>query len=292
MMIVLTLEESDIEYISGFPEYITFSANDPATIYYTLDGSTPDVNSLIAVGNVYLPTSGSTVTIKSIAISVDDTSSVLEVEYKTDVSDLDGPRRLGDEGIAVIPYGSDIVDNLSFNADGDAAQETSIEFSNLDIKASRTDIGGVMLDSKKSSIPFVNFAEGSSPNAETIESTPNDNAEFDPTAKFIIIDGSTDENFENQVVKIVNRTYNTFDPVSNFYKERLGQKEPVVTGNYVRSFYNPTTGVYVSYYWESLESRWIQSVQSVDKNRLSVGGSPEHPFVFRWIQDRALSQLF
>ena len=54
-MIVLTLEESGTEYISGFPEYVTFSTNDPATIYYTLDNSTPDASSLIAVGNVYLP---------------------------------------------------------------------------------------------------------------------------------------------------------------------------------------------------------------------------------------------
>jgi hypothetical protein len=291
-MIVLTLEESDTEYISGFPEYITFSTNDPSTIYYTLDKTTPDEDSLIAVGNVYLPTSGSTVTIKAIAISVDDTSSVLEVEYKTDSSNLDGPRYLNDEGIVVIPYGSDIVDNLSFDSEGNNAQETAVKFSDLEIKASRTDAGGTRLDPKKSSVPFINFAESSSQGIETMLSSPNDNAQFDPTARFIIIDGSTDEKFENQVVKFVNRTYNTFGPTSKFYKERLGQQEPVVTGNYVRSFYNPSTGLYVSYYWENLESRWIESIQRIDKDKLKISWKKEHPFVFRWIQDRALSQLF
>ena len=83
-MIVLTLEESGTEYISGFPEYVLFSTSKPATVYYTLDNSTPNINSLIAVGNVYLPTSGSAVVIKAIAISVDDTSTVLESEYKTE----------------------------------------------------------------------------------------------------------------------------------------------------------------------------------------------------------------
>ena len=291
-MIVLTLEESGTEYISGFPEYVTFTTSKPATVYYTLDNTTPDTNSLIAVDNVYLPTSGSTVTIKAIAISSDDTSSVLEAEYKTDSSNLDGPRYLGDEGIVVLPYDTESVDSLSFDSDGNEAQETSVEFSELEVKASRTNAGGVMLDPQKTSVSFVNFAKSSSQGVETIRSTPNDNAQFDPTARFIIIDGSTDEAFENQVVKIVNRPYNTFDPTSNFYKERLGQKEPIISGNYVRSFYNPKTGLYISYYWENLESRWIKSIQRIDKSQLKIGWSMEHPFVFRWIQDRALSQLF
>ena len=291
-MIVLTLEESSEEYISGFPKYLTFSVSKPATVYYTLDGTTPDEDSLIAVGNVYLPTSGSSISVKAVAISSDDASSVLETEYNTDSTSLDRPRHLGEEGIVVIPYGADIVDSLSFDSEGDDTQETAVELSDLEIKASRTDSGGVMLDPKKTSASFVNFAESPAQDAETIQSTPNDNVEFDPSAKFIIIDGSTDEAFENQVVKIVNRPYNTFDPVSKFYNERLGEKEPIVTGNYVRSFYNPVNGLYISYYWENLESRWIKSVQKIDKETLSIGPTMVHPFVFRWIQDRALSQLF
>mgnify|MGYP003953315559 CR=1 FL=1 len=291
-MIVLTLTESDVEYVSGFPEYVTFSTSKPATVYYTLDGETPDEDSLIAVDEVYLPTSGSSVTIKAIAISSGDTSSVLKSEYKTDSSNLDRPRHLGDEGIVVISYGADVVDNLSFDADGDDAQETAVEFSELEMKASRTDSGGVMLDEKKTSVSFVNFPDIQSQDTETIQSTPNDNAEFDPNARFIIMDGSTNEKFENQVVKIVNRPYNTFGPTSNFYNERLGEREPVVTGNYVKSYYNPSTGIYISYYWESLESRWIKSIQKIDKKRLNVSPRMSHQFVFRWIQDRALSQLF
>ena len=291
-MIVLTLEESTVEYISGFPEYVSFSTSNPATVYYTLDGTDPDETSLIAVDNVYLPTNGSAFTLKAIAISLDDSSAILEEEYKTDSTDLDGPRYLGDEGISILSYGAGVVDSLSFDADGNEAQEVAVAFSDLEIKASRTDSGGVMLDDKKTSIPFVNFSESSPISIETVESTPNDNVEFDPSARFIIIDGSTDAKFENQVVKIVNRPYSTFGPTSKFYEERLGQQEPIVTGNYVRSYYNPSTGIYISYYWESLESRWIKSIQKIERTELSVGPNVGSKFVYRWIQDRAMSQLF
>ena len=108
------------------------------------------------------------------------------------------------------------------------------------------------------------------------------------------MDGSTNEKFENQVVKIVNRTYSTFGPTSKFYDERLGEKEPVVTGNFVKSFYDKKTGTYTSYYWESLESRWIKSIQKVDipSKKIYRHSAGSKRFVFRWIQDRALSQLF
>jgi len=291
-MIVLTLEESVLEYVSGFPEYITLTANVPATVYYTLDGTTPDISSLIAVDKVYLPTSGSAFTLKAIAISIDDTSAVLEEEYKTDASDLDGPRHLGKEGIIIMPYGTSAIDSLSFDSEGDDAQETSIKFSDLEIKASTTDIRGIALEANTTSVSFVNLADSAPGDTEAIQSSPNNNVEFDPNARYISIDGSTNAAFQNQVVKIVNRPYSTFGPTSNFYKERLGQKEPIVTGNYVRSFYNPATNIYVSYYWESLESRWIKSIQTVDKKTLNISPRMEHPFVFRWIQDRALSQLF
>ena len=91
---------------------------------------------------------------------------------------------------------------------------------------------------------------------------------------------------------MVNRPYSTFGPTSKFYEERLGQQEPIVTGNYIRSFYDPSTGTYVSYYWENLESRWLTSIQKIEQTRLSIGSNMGVNFVYRWIQDRAISQLF
>lgn len=290
-MITLTIHESDNELMDGFPEYVSFDTDVPATVYYTLDGTDPDNNSLIAVGSVYLPTLSGTLEIRALAVAGDDESDVLEVVYENSSLDLSGARILGSEGIVVMRYDDAPADSLGVLADGSAAQEISVDSNDLDIKASRTNSGGEMITGGKTSRDFINFSRSNEVPRENASSNAG-SPTFDPSANFIIIDGFTDEAKEKQVVKIVNRPYSTFGPVTNFYTERLGQKEPIVTGNYVRSFYNPKTKKYVSYYWESLESRWIRSEQIVEKKGLRIGSGAEKRFVYRWVQDRALSQLF
>lgn len=291
-MIVLTLVESSEEYVSGFPEYIELSSSVPATIYYTLDGSEPTTSSLIAVEKIYLPTTSGSITFKAIAVSSSDSSDILETEYKTDSTALNGPRRI-EEGVLVLPYGQDIAESLSVKLDGSDAQSSSESFSDLDIKASAVSSDGFSLGDGKTSVSFINFPSRTVETDRFSSSSVNDNYYFDPSAKYILIDGSTSAQLENQVVRIINRTYNTLGTTSSFYKEQLGRSEPIITGNYVRSFYNQKTGVYTSYYWESLESRWLVSVQSIEPS--SGGTSPAYSknrFVFRWIQDRSTSSVF
>jgi hypothetical protein len=292
LMILLTIVEGDTELLDGFPETISFETDIPATVFYTLDGTTPTENSLIAIGKVFLPTLSGTLQVKAIAISGDDSSDVVSVKYENESTTLGGPRILGEEGIVVMGYGDEAVSSLGYTADGEAALKTSRDVNDLSLKGSKTDSIGVEIGGGKTSYSFVNFSLKNEPSLPKETSTPNSNPNFDPSAKFIIIDGSTDEARDNQVVKIVNRPYNTFGTTTNFYKERLGEKEPIITGNYVRSFYNRETGKYVSYYWESLESRWIRSEQTISKKTLKIGPRSVKRFVYRWIQDRALSQLF
>ena len=239
-----------------------------------------------------MPTLSGTLEVKAIAVSGDDSSDITTVKYENSSLDLGGPRILGEEGIVVMRYGAEAVDNLGYTSDGEDAQKTSIEVGELDIKSSKTNSRGEAFSDGKTSREFINFPARSKDLNPDVVSTPNDNINFDPSARVILIDGTTDEARNNQVVKIVNRPYNTFGTTTNFYKERLGEKEPIITGNFVRSFYNPKTNKYVSYYWESLESRWIRSEQTIEKKTLRIGSSAEGRFVYRWIQDRALSQLF
>ena len=235
-MIELSLLESTRQAVSGIPEYIEFESDVPSNIFYTLDESTPDSSSLIALGNIYLPTNLGSVTVKAVAISSNDSSEILEHRFYTVSTDLDGPRRIGEEGISVIPFGSEIINNLSEDLSGSPAQGSSVSFEDLDIKASVTDSSGVTLNPGSTSISFINTLVNSVDDDRFFTSEVNDNHMFDPSANVIVIDGTTQEKLDNQVVKIVNRTYNSIEPAGKFYRDRAAQSEPVVTGNYIKSF--------------------------------------------------------
>ena len=292
-MININIKESDFELLDGFPESIQIESDIPSTIYYTLDGSEPTVNSLIAIGDIYLPTLAGTIRVRAIAISGDKKSNLLEKTYKNDSTNIDGRRNLIDEGIKVFSDGGEAVESLGFNSEGDVSRKSLIPMVELDLKASKTDSIGNEIPGGKTSLDFVNFEIKKEVKKNKVVSSPNNNPNFDPLSPVIHIDGFSAEARQNQVVKIVNRPYNNFGPTTNFYKERLGQKEPIVTGNYVRSFYNPRTKKYVSFYWESLESRWIRSEQLLEgKETLFAAAGNGNRFVYMWVQDRALSQLF
>ncbi len=288
-MIELTLSQSSKEIIDGIPEYIELTSSVDSDIYYTLDGTMPSASSLLADGEIYLPTGVGTVTIKAIAITESSLSPVLDYTFYTSSTDLGAPRRIGDQGVVVMLSTSEAADGLSYDLSGEAAQELRDSFDSYDIKASVTTSDGTPLSPGETSASFVNLLRKRIVSDEFSSSSVNDNIYFDPKAKVIYIDGLSEQSLENQVVKIVNRTYNSFEPTSSFYEERRHRSDPLITGNYVRSFYNSKTGKYISYYWESLESRWIVSEQTISSSTSGSYPPSRNRFVFRWVDERGSS---
>jgi hypothetical protein len=291
--ITLTMTESETELIAGIPEYVEFSTNEPSTVFYTLDGTEPDDDSTIATGRVYLPTVVSTFTLKAVALIQESASVILEQRYAVEFLDKDRTGRIDYEGIRLLPANLLPIASLSFDADGYAAQQTVIEVDDLDIKTSRTNRIGedISYGSSKEFIRFVEYEVNGIEN-EYRSSPNNDNVEFNPNAKVIVINGYDQEDTESQVVKIINRPHGTMTVASPFYNEHLNQ-EPIVTGNFVRTMYNPNTQKIVFYYTESRENRWIKSIQKVENPiRLNITGSMSPGFVFQWIEDRAMSKIF
>jgi len=289
--ILLTLKESDIELVSGIPEYVEIYSDVPATIFYTLDGSEPDESSFIADGEVYMPTES--VTLKAIALSAELESDVLEISYYTDQSNISRARNVGDEGINIFPSGTEALESMSFDSDGDSAQETYIETLDLDIKSSTTSRLGFKID-KDSTVSFVNFPEATRDITKPYQgriSTTNNNDSFDPSAGLIIVDGSTEEAFRSQSVVVINRTSGSFDARGDFWNDHLKDR-PIISGNKVNSFYNPKNGKYVSYYYESRENRWIESIQSAEIGSKNLSPTHTERYVFRWVDSRHLSKLF
>lgn len=294
MIIILSIEESVNQIIGGFPEYIILSTNVPSTIFYTLDGTDPDESSEMFVDRIIMPTDGLTRTLKAIAYSGSITSAILEETYFTTTEDLNKSRLLGKEGISILPVGAVIIDSRSFDGEGNAAQETTIPFVDLDLVASTTNnIGEPIL--KGTSIDFINFSLEQPLIQPPIISSPNDNLNFDPKAAYIIIDGTTPEAIANQSVRIINRPHGTMDLHSRIHSQNQAGYQ-LLSGNFVRHMVNPRTGIATFYYRESRENRWIKSTQKIEGSGAleisSNSGGPPASFVFRWIEDRAQTKIY
>lgn len=293
MVIVLTLEESEDQIISGFPEYLILSTNTPANVFYTLDGSEPTEDSEIFVDKLYLPTDGLTITLRAIAISGIYSSAELEKTYFTHQKNVTKSRLIGKEGINLLPPGKIPVDNLSYDADGNPAQETAIPLEDLSLIGSTTDYIGQKLP-VDTTLDFVNFAKKEVKTPNTIVSSPNNNnINFDPKSAYIIIDGTTTENMENQIVKIINRPHGTMDLLSPIYA-RSQLNYQLNTANFVRYMIDPKSGKITFYYRDSRESRWLVSNQKTEAKSLNLSPSvgPPNSFVFRWIENRAQSKIY
>jgi hypothetical protein len=292
MVILLTLQESPEEIISGIPESVFLTANVPSTIFFTLDGTDPDIDSEMYVDGIAMPTSGTTITLKAIAISGIMQSAILEETYSTDQSGIDRTRLVGDEGINLLPPGSTVVDNLSVDEDGLPSQSSSIPFVDLDIQAStRNNIGEDIPGD--TTIDFINLPNRVRSPEPAAVSSPNDSIDFDPRASLIIIDGTTEENRENQVVRIINRPRLSMDLISPIHANNQGEQQ-LVTSHLVRTMRNPITGVITFYYRDSRENRWIKSTQIVESETLNISpnAAPPSSFVFRWIENRAQTKIF
>jgi hypothetical protein len=293
MAIILTVVESTNQIISGIPEYIEVETNISSMVFYTFDGTDPTIDSeFISGSRLLLPTDSSNVFLKLIAISGPDSSDIFEHEWTTALGAI--TKRFEEtQGINILPPGKEVVDSLSVNLGGDPARETSIEFVDLEMKASDRD-KFKKFDDGKTSLSFINFKLEMIISEEPYQSkvsTVNNNPDFDPKAGLIIIDGSTPEKMMAQSIKIINRPNNTMAPRSDSYGLRTGQ-ESIQTSNLVRYFVNPKTGKMVFYYFDSRECRWIQSIQQIAPKTLDIGQQVGNPKVFSWIQDPIMSKIF
>lgn len=287
MVILLTVKESENQIISGIPEYVEFETNVPATVFFTLDGTDPTVDSEIAVDQVHLPSHGKIVALKAIAVSGVFYSSILEETYYTTHADLERTRLLDKEGINVLSADGTPVANLTYDADGNPTQESEIPILELDIVTSKVNRIGEE-NPGRTSKDFIQFAETINKD-NSFKTTSLNDISFDPTAKVIVIDGSTQEARDSQVAQVINRPMGTMNPVSDFYNPHIEQ-HPLVSGSLVRPMYNPSTGKAVFYYMESRENRWIKSIQEVEYKTLNISPSTK-TVVFKWVDDRSMSKL-
>ena len=83
--ITISIVESPLHLLAGIPSNVTLDTNTPATIFYSLDGTEPTVDSFVAVGPIEMPTDSAYVVLRAFATDGISYSPIISQEYKTSV---------------------------------------------------------------------------------------------------------------------------------------------------------------------------------------------------------------
>jgi len=295
-VITITAIQQGPFFISGIPNNVILTTNVPATIFFTLDGTEPNLFSQIYLAPIDLPTTG-TVRLRVLAVSGADTGR-LSVVYSTDSSELSAPRRLPADGgasVVVDAYGVDpvVLDGYKPDDIGEViipARYADKLLKCYEIKCSRTGPDGYgpgtcvtlgPVPAEQRELASAVDPEASSPN--------DDNVFFNPRSLYIVLDGR--DGYGDESVYPINRPWgSSVDVVKYLQGRELLGSSPYISGSHLRTFYNPDKGIAVAYYLDMNEQRWIKSIQNYDPTQVpqALGDRRQtgQPLVFRWVYNR------
>jgi hypothetical protein len=296
-VISVSVTNSETEILAGVPRTVTISTNVPALIFYTLNGSAPNLFSTQYTGPIFLPTDQLTIILNILATNGTDSSPIVTEIYQTNMvdSNLRFPRNNTDEPPGfnlqgLYPFGDNEVP--SENLFGNPA-DVGVTVDNPALPATPTGFDGKGNPTGFTNHPFdiVNYnivystqnAEGETgpgignlpakvqidPPQPSIgpEQTNQFSNTFDPKA-FVIFQDSTKEN-PNDPPQI-NRMHFSLENNErardgNAYFN-TGLDAPPVSGTFLRSHYNPRTNMITYYYLDTWTNKWIISTQPFTPN--------------------------
>ncbi len=102
-VICVTVIQSAEQVVSGIPRTVSVTTNIPATVFYTLDGSTPTLFSTIYTGPIFLPVNEFVVNLSILATNGTDSSPIVVETYQTDI--VNGNARLPHSATDACPEG-------------------------------------------------------------------------------------------------------------------------------------------------------------------------------------------
>lgn len=322
-VISISIVESTLQKVSGIPATIELQTNIPATIFYTLDGTEPTIDSSVAVGEIELPGLRSVI-LKVYATNGIDSSAVVMWTFGPSIVGNRNPRDTIsgiDDGSTVprFPYGTSnagnpgihgniggvIVDSATvtgeptgYDGAGNPTAETDLEYSleNYDIIFSETNaIGerGIGIGTLPAAATVVIPTNQESPPVSSETNSPF----FNPKA-LVIFQDSTEEPYDKDVSQIMRPIFDMSDPERTRNGALLfttGLEGNPSRGSLLKQYFNPRDNTITYYYRDSETNRWIISktnyvAKDTDVNNLSsvIFGSrqPGSQFVYQWLPFR------
>jgi hypothetical protein len=318
----LSITESPFELLAGIPATILVQANLPCNIFYTLDGTDPDHNSMIVIGPVSMPTNKSFVTFKAFATNGAITSPIISQTYGYSYGE-NNLRRPHDTvielesnaGKASYPFGSPMVssvcdvqfsqtggtivsqqgspaipDGYDGTATGTPAGFVSTPTDQFSFRYSQTDSIG-QIGKGVGTMPGVVLSISPSIDNKIQEQSSTSDRIFNPKAMVIFQDGT---NPNQPDFPIINRPH--FD-LEDATKARDGAllkatEQLCTSGTFVKQVFNPRDNTITCYYYDNRVGRWIISKSPYvsknenNKNLANVvfgSGGAGGRFVFKWV---------
>jgi len=281
----LTFTGSTIELTSGIPQTMTIESNVPATIHFTLDGSTPTTNSPIYVDTFNMPDGENSVTLSAFGVDADSAlGPILTQTFAPDVTRIDVTRHVAREGFVINRADGGADNVIGYDAEGKGARIIDFDIEDLDIIHSARGFEG-LVEGTVVEVRIPDPTTTSTLRDDNFQpfSTPEVGELFNPQARTIFID--------NRIDNDLNITLRPWGSLHNVQREFGGKRllEPAddatyVSGGFVRRFYSKKNNVMVSYYFDHNEGRYVRNIQELpsipDSGRVGIANTP---LVFRWI---------
>lgn len=318
-VISISILESSTQIVAGIPKTITISTNIPATIFYTLDGSDPDLFSNIYTDPILIPTDLLTITFKVFASNGSLTSQIISETYFTnELNNIRLPRH-GTDAQAntrikdLFPYGTNPIEpttkftnpgSVGLNVNDPALPSTPTgydansqptgqtnqpyNFQNYDIIYPRGNSINEPL--KVGQLPSKITTR---PRPADPETTNYNSKLFDPKALVIYQDAAKEDRTKPPMINRAHFSAENNERVktgNNFFVS--GLDAPPTTGAFVRSSYNPRENTMTYYYYDQIANKWIISKQPYQPKNPDAGALYQIKFsrnhkgagvIFQWI---------
>jgi hypothetical protein len=315
-IITLSILASEDQIISGIPRSVSLETNIPSTIFYTLDGSVPNLFSKIYTSAIILPTNSGSITLQAFASNGIINSATIVELYTVNILNnarLPHSTTSAQPGINLpnlYPFGDNspqpnttfgnpadagvVVDDPSlpeisngFGADGYANNFSNepYDITNYSIIYSITNHEGETGKGIGNLPGNVSFEEPTPP-PETTDQFTN---MFDPRA--LVIYQDVDKENPNDPPSINKQFFVLEDPNktrSGAQYFNAGLDSPPVNGTFLRQHYNPRDNTLTHYFYDSWANKWIISkaqynpTGTFDGNMSGVMAGKNGRFVYEW----------
>ena len=305
-VICVTVCQSKAQVVSGIPKTVSITTNIPSTIFYTLDGSTPNLFSTMYTGPIFLPYDQLVVTLSILATNGVESSPVVVETYMTDI--VRGNARLPHAATTAeaahvtpdaYPFGTPPYEPkqgylnpaksgvtvynpdrpatpTAFNADGYPTGFTNKPYDTKNYQIVYTNRNAEGESGRNiGNVPgyVTAYPSDIQPNpAQTGDQGPEQTnqftATFDPRAMVIFQDFSNEDPSDPPMI---NRQYFSMEDPERardgaYYFNTGLDATPPPSGSYIRSSYNARAGTVTHYYRDSWSNRWIISTAPYQPN--------------------------